>query len=87
MASGYQVVRFTLVDFDGDWAVTTNKTGAQYVSTNQGTTFAVVFEGPTGTLTTYRYTVPTNVSIVVLGQLIFIPSHCQKQESGNTIKC
>jgi hypothetical protein len=88
MANGYQVIKFVLADFDQYW--TRNllpDTVVEYTAVKAGANLAVVFEGATGVMTTYRYKLQPRDVVHVVGQVIHIPARCLKQEPGDTVKC
>ena len=90
MANGFQVIKFVMLDFDDAWDRTMLVTGyanIRYTATRRGGKLAVVFEGATGTMRTYRYQIAKGEEVFVVDQVIHIPARCQKEESGNTIKC
>jgi hypothetical protein len=90
MAKGFQAIKFVMVDFDEGWDRTMLVTGyanIQYTAAKKGGRLAVVFEGSTGTMETYRYQLGPGEEVFVVDQLIHLPARCQKREPGNTIKC
>ncbi len=90
MNGPYQVIKFVMLDFDKAWDRTMLVTGyanIRYTATGRGGRLAVVFEGATGTMTTYRYQIAPGAEVFVVDQVIHIPGRCQKQEDGNTIRC
>jgi hypothetical protein len=90
MAGPYQAIKFVMLDFDKSWDRTMLVTGyanIRYTATEKGGRLAVVLEGATGVMTTYRYLVAAGQEVFVVDQVIHIPARCQKEEAGNTIKC
>ena len=90
MATGFQVLKFVMVDFQGGWdrhMMVTSYANIRYTATRSGRKLAVVVEGPTGTLSTYRYQLAAGEEVWVLDQVIHIPARCRRQDRGNTIKC
>jgi hypothetical protein len=88
MASGFQVMKFVMVDCDKNWNRQLDPNAVvQYTATANGATLAVALEGPTGVVTTYRYTMQANDVAYILEDVIHVAGRCQKQEPGNTIKC
>ena len=90
MADGFQVIKFVMIDFDDGWDRTMLVTGyanIRYTSIRKGARLAVVFEGATGTMRTYRYQLAAGQEVFVVDQVIHIPARCLKEEHGNTIKC
>jgi len=90
MAGPYQVIKFVMLDFDKSWDRTMLVTGyanIRYTATQRGAGLAVVFEGATGTMRTYRYRIAAGQEVFVVDQVIHIPARCHKEEAGNTIKC
>lgn len=90
MANGFQAIKFVLVDFDQNWDRTMLVTGyanIRYTALKKGATLAVVFEGATGVMTTYRFLLTAKEEVFVVDQVVHIPSRCQRQEPGNTVKC
>ena len=89
-AKGFQAIKFVMVDFDESWDRTMLVTGyanIRYTATKKGSKLAVVFEGATGTMSTYRYQLAPGEEVFVVDQVIHIPGRCQKQEPDNAIKC
>jgi NADPH-dependent ferric siderophore reductase len=90
MANGFQAIKFVMVDFDDRWDRTMLVTGyanIRYTASRRGARIAVVFEGATGTMRTYRYQLAPGQEVFVVDQVIHIPARCQKEEPGNTITC
>ena len=90
MPSGFQVLKFIMADFDANWdrtEMTTGYSNVEYKSKEKGGALAVLVEGATGLLRTYRYKIPPGEKVFVLDQMIHIPERCAKEEKGNTIKC
>lgn len=89
MAS-FQAIKFVMVDFEGGWDRTmlvTSYANIRYTATGKGGKLAVVFEGATGTMRTYRYLLAAGEEVFVVDQVVHIPARCRKEEPGNTIKC
>lgn len=90
MPGPYQAVKFVMLDFDEGWDRTMLVTGyanIRYTATRRGGRLAVVFEGATGTMRTYRYRIAAGQEVFVVDQVIHVPARCQKDEAGNTIQC
>ena len=90
MANGYQAIKFVMVDFDERWdrlELVTSYANVRYTANKKGARLAVVFEGATGTMTTYRYQLAPLEEVFIVDQVIHIPARCQKQEAGNTVLC
>lgn len=90
MAGGFQAIKFVMLDFDETWDRTMLVTGyanIRYTAGKRGSRLAVVFEGATGVMVTYRYQVAPGGEVFVVDQVVHIPARCLKQEPGNTIKC
>ncbi len=90
MAKGFQVIKFVMLDFDDAWVrlmLVTGYANIRYTATRRGARLAVVFEGATGVMRTYRYQVEAQEEVYVVDQVVHIPARCQKEEPGNTIKC
>jgi hypothetical protein len=90
MANGFQVLKFVMTDFDTMWDRTEMATGysnVEYKAKEKGGSLAVLVEGVTGIMRTYRYQIASGEKVFVLNQMIHIPAHCGKEEKGNTIKC
>jgi hypothetical protein len=87
MATGAQVIKFVLVDFDRNWKRSSGVNAIIYQSTAANAQLAVVHESDAGTATTYRYVVPANEEAWVVEDVIHVPERCVKQEPGNTVKC
>lgn len=90
MAGPYQAIKFVMVDFDNAWdrlMLVTAYANIRYTAIRNGAQLAVVFEGATGTMQTYRYKVPRGAEVFVVDQVIHVPARCRKQERGNTVKC
>jgi NADPH-dependent ferric siderophore reductase len=90
MAGPYQAIKFVMLDFDQNWDRTmlvTRYANIRYTATRKGGQLAVVFEGATGTMRTYRYRVASGQEVFVVDQVVHIPARCRKEELSNTIKC
>jgi NADPH-dependent ferric siderophore reductase len=90
MAGPYQAIKFVMLDFDAGWdrlMLVTAYANIRYTAIQRGGQLAVVFEGATGTMRTYRYRVPAGQEVFVVDQVIHVPGRCVKEEPGNTIKC
>jgi NADPH-dependent ferric siderophore reductase len=90
VAGPYQTIKFVMLDFDKSWDRTMLVTGyanIRYAATDSGARLAVVFEGATGTMRTYRYRVAAGQEVFVVDQVIHIPASCQQEQAGNTVKC
>jgi len=90
MAKGFQAIKFVMLDFDELWERTMLVTGyanIRYTAIKKGAKLAVVFEGATGTMSTYRYQLLPGEEVLVVDQVVHIPAHCLKKEPGNTITC
>jgi hypothetical protein len=90
MAKAYQVLKFVLVDFDGDWNRIVGNIyghGDHYKATKTGRKLAVVREGPTGVATTYWFEVAVDDEVHMFRDVIHIPNRCMKQDAGITVKC
>jgi hypothetical protein len=88
MASGFQVLKFIMAEFDANWERTEMVTGYSNVEyKSKGGGLAILVEGATGILRTYRYKIPSGEKVFVLDRMIHIPEHCTKEEPGNTIRC
>lgn len=88
MASGYQVIKFFMVDFGIGWTrdLYPNQV-VSYKTTKEGGNLAVVSEGAKGVMTTYRFVLSGKNEVLIVEGAIHIPSHCLEQEPGNTITC
>jgi hypothetical protein len=90
MAGPFHSIKFVMIDFDKNWDRTMLVTGYAYIRYTAGPTegrVAVVFEGATGTMVTYRYLVAAGQEVFVVDQVIHIPARCQTEEPNNTIRC
>jgi hypothetical protein len=90
MAGPYQAIKFVMVDFDRNWDRTMLVTGyanIRYTATRRGAQLAVVFEGATGTMTTFRYRLAAGQEVLVVDQVVHVPGRCQRAERGNTVRC
>ena len=90
MAGPYQAIKFVMVDFDRNWDRTMLVTGyanIRYTATGRGGRLAVVFEGATGTMRTYRYRIGAGQEVFVVDQVIHVPARCERDEAGNTVRC
>jgi hypothetical protein len=90
MANGFHAVKFIMVDFDGSWdrhTMVYSFPNIRYTATGGGGKLAVAVEGPTGTLSTYRYSLVAGEEVLVIDQVIHIPARCVDRDKGNTIKC
>lgn len=90
MATGFQALKFIILDFDGGWdrhTMVYSFANVRYTATGRGGKLAVVVEGPTGTLSTYRYSLAAGQEVLVIDQVVHIPARCVRQDSGNTIRC
>ena len=88
--AGFQAIKFVMIDFDDAWDRTMLVTGyanIRYTATRNGARLAVLFEGATGTMRTYRYQVTAGGEVFVVDQVIHIPERCLKEEPGKTLKC
>ena len=89
MATGAQVIKFVLVDFDQNWkrSASAGLNFIIYHSTSNNAQLAVVHESGAGIATTYRSLVPVNEEAWVIEDVIHLPERCLRQEPGNTVKC
>jgi hypothetical protein len=90
MAEGFQAVKFVMLDFDEHWKRTpmiTSYAYTQYKATAPRAELVVTSEGPTGTMTTYRYELEKGEEVVVFDQVVHTPAHCVTKHPGNTISC
>ena len=89
MAKGFQAIKFVMLDFDESWDRTMLVTGYANIryTAKKGSKLAVVFEGATGVMSTYRYQLAAGEEVFVVDQVVHIPARCLKEEPGNTIKC
>ena len=90
MPTGYQVLKFVMVDFDRLWKRNLLADAVvEYKPLRPGARLSVVFEGQTGIMTTYHYKISDVEAgpVWIVDQVIHIPDRCVKQEKGNTIKC
>jgi hypothetical protein len=90
MAKGFQAIKFVMLDFDESWERTmlvTNYANIRYTANKKGAKLGVVFEGATGTVSTYRYQLGSGEEVFVVDQVVHIPARCQKKEPGNTVTC
>jgi hypothetical protein len=88
--AGFQVIKFVIIDFDDAWDRTMLVTGyanIRYTATRKAARLAVVFEGATGTMRTYRYQLAAGQEVFVVDRVIHIPGRCTKEEPGNTVTC
>jgi len=90
MAKGFQAIKFVIVDFDNNWERTMLVTGyanIRYTATGKNAKLKVVFEGATGVMKTYHFTVPAKEEVFVVDQVVHVPARCAREEAGNTVKC
>jgi hypothetical protein len=88
MSTGAQVLKFVVADFDTNWNRSVAAEGfIVYTATAHQARLAVVREGRTGALTTYRYQVAAGEAVWIVDDVIHTPERCVKQERGNTVKC
>ena len=88
MSTGAQVLKFVLADFDKNWGRSVAAEGfIVYTATADDAQLAVVREGHTGVLITYRYLVAAGNAVWIVDDVIHTPERCVRQERGNTVKC
>ncbi len=90
MATQFQALKFIMLDFTGSWDRLTmvySFANVRYTATARGGKLAVVVEGPTGTLSTYRYNLLAGQEVLVIDQVVHIPARCVGRDSDNTIRC
>ena len=88
MSTGAQVLKFVVADFDTHWSRLVAAEGfIIYTATVDKAQLAVVREGRTGALTTYRYLVASGEAVWIVDDVIHTPERCVRQERGNTVKC
>jgi len=88
MSTGAQVLKFVLADFDTHWSRSVAAEGfIVYTANANKAQLAVVREGRTGALTTYRYQVQAGEAVWIVDDVIHTPERCVKQERGNTVTC
>ena len=88
MSANNQVMRFAMVDFEGD-AIANPLVPADVISytiQNQ-TQLLVAFEGAPGVFTTYRYLLEQGDVLFIYNNIIHIPRRCVDQQPNNTIRC
>lgn len=88
MVSGFQVLKFVVVDFSDSWDRNVLRDAVmEYRATGVSNSVKVVRESATGIFTTYSFVVePTDV-VYIIGQVIHFPGHCQGKEQGDNIHC
>jgi len=86
VASPHQVIKFLVVDFQGNWLRTWPIHGSMYTAATKAI-ILVVTDGETGPMITYTFQVPKGEEVWVDRNVIHIPAHCVKQMEGNGVKC
>jgi hypothetical protein len=90
MSSGFQAIKFVMLDFDPNWErmpYVTSYSFVHYEALKNGARLMVAFEGATGVMMTYMYQLAKGDEVYVLDQVIHIPARCIKQVPGNAIRC
>lgn len=88
MATGFQVIKFVQITFDGNWnRKLLGEAVMEYQALARSGPLMVVFEGATGVMTTFIFRVPVEAIVFVIGDVVHVPARCLRQLPGNAIKC